>query len=305
MRGFATFHPFVLFLYYAMVLIITMLMLHPVILVLSLFGSLLFFLTIAPLRQFLLDLGFYFLMFLLVAITNPLFVHKGETILFFLNDDPVTLEAIVYGFVIATMLVAVIFWSKSFSEILTTDKFLYVFGKVVPKSALVLSMAFQFIPLFKRQIKKVHEAQKTLGLYTSNSITDRILGGIRVFNSILTWSLESSIHRADAMKARGYGLPKRSNFSLYKFEKRDLGMIVALFVMFFVIIFAYIKQYFAFNYYPAISDFTDTKQYFFYFLFVFMLTILPFMMEMKENLLWTFLKRKISASSIRNKKNVS
>ena len=50
MRGFATFHPFVLFLYYAMVLIMTMLMLHPVILVLSLFGSLLFFLTIAPLR---------------------------------------------------------------------------------------------------------------------------------------------------------------------------------------------------------------------------------------------------------------
>lgn len=301
MKSLATFHPFVLFLHYVLVIAITMFMLHPLILLFSLLGSLLFFFMLAPSQQFFKDIGFYIVVFLLIAITNPLFVHKGETILFFLNDNPVTLEAIIYGFVIATMLVAVIFWSKSYSELMTTDKLLYLFGKIIPKLALVLSMAFSFIPLFKLQIKKVHEAQKTLGLYTSNSFTERILSGIRVFNSMLTWSLENSIQRADAMKARGYGLPKRTSFSLFKIETRDMTVIVTLAAMFLLIIFAQVKQYFTFYYYPVISELTTVKSHVFYFVIVFLLMILPFIIEFKENIQWTLLKRKISVSPIPNK----
>src|SRR5699024_1851242 len=144
MKSFATFHPFVLFIYYVMIITITMFIIHPVILILSLIGSVLFFSMLTTGLNVLKDIGFYVLVLLLIAITNPLFVHKGETILFFLNDKPVTFEAIIYGFVIAAMLVAVIFWSKSYSELMTTDKFLYLFGKMIPKLALVLSMAFRF-----------------------------------------------------------------------------------------------------------------------------------------------------------------
>src|SRR5699024_11857651 len=100
---------------------------------------------------------------------------RGETILFFLNGNPVTLEAIIYGFIIAAMLVAIIFWSKSYTELMTSDKFIYLFGKMIPKLSLVISMALRFIPTFKDQLKKVNQTQKTLGLYTSDSIADRIL----------------------------------------------------------------------------------------------------------------------------------
>src|SRR5699024_10045778 len=125
--------PIVIFIYYVAVMILTMFLMHPFILGLSFLGSLLFFALIHPIRVFWRDIWFYFLFFLLIAITNPIFVHKGETILFFLNGNPVTVEAIIYGFAIATMIVAVIFWSKSYSSIMTSDKFIYLFGKIVPK----------------------------------------------------------------------------------------------------------------------------------------------------------------------------
>src|SRR5699024_8134545 len=121
--------------------------------------------------------------------------------------------------------------------------------------SLVLSMALKFIPLFKNQIKKVHSAQKTLGLYTSNSIIDRILGGIRTFNSILTWSLENAIHQADAMKARGYGLKGRTNFIIFKMEKRDIIALLFITGLTIIITLNFILGNFTFFYYPIISSF--------------------------------------------------
>ena len=43
--------------------------------------------------------------FLLMAFANPLLVHNGETVLFFMNDNPVTLEAMIYGGMSSLMIV--------------------------------------------------------------------------------------------------------------------------------------------------------------------------------------------------------
>ncbi|ONK21080.1 ABC transporter permease [Bacillus sp. VT-16-64] len=304
MKSFSSFHPAVLFFYYVFVLFITMFTLNPVILTFSLIGSLLFFATMTPLKAFCKDIGFYLLVFLLIAITNPLFSHNGETILFFMNDNPVTFEAIIYGVAIATMLVAIIFWSKSYSELVTADKFLYLFGKAVPKLALVVSMALRFIPLFKWQIKKVHQAQKTLGLYTSESVTDKMLSGMRVFNSMLTWSLENAIHQADAMKARGYGLKGRTNFSLFKVEARDRWMFGILVLLLILIVIGFQKGDFAFHYYPFISPFAITSANLIHYISIFLLMFFPCIMEAKENIQWRLLRSKMSASPIRSKRKV-
>lgn len=106
---------------------------------------------------------------------NPLFVHNGETILFFMNDNPITLEAFFYGMIVAVMIIAVMFWCKNYNEIMTSDKFIYLFGKVTPRLSLVLSMALRFIPLFRRQIGAISKTQKAMGLYSTESRTDRVL----------------------------------------------------------------------------------------------------------------------------------
>jgi len=176
---------------------------------------------------------------------------------------------------------------------MTSDKFVYLFGKIIPKLSLVISMALRFIPLFKQQIKKVNQTQKTLGLYTSNSVTDRVLSGVRTFNSMITWSLENAIVQADAMKARGYGLKGRTNFSLFRWFWRDKVVLAVIAFVFSITLYLNGKGQFAFTYYPTLSDIRLSWEYFIQFIVIFILMILPALIEVKENLQWKYLQSKI------------
>ena len=49
-----------------------------------------------------------------------------------------------------------------------------------------------------------------------------------MFSIVVTWSLESGIITADSMRCRGYGLPGRTSFSLYRFDRRDGAVLVWL-----------------------------------------------------------------------------
>ena len=123
------------------------------------------------------NLAFYLPLYLMIAVINPLFSHNGVTPLFFLNGNPVTLEAVLYGLDIAVMLVAVLYWFKGYSHVMTSDKFLFLFGRAIPRLALVLSTALRFVPLLKVQIRRVGRAQKAMGLYAADSYVDKVKGG--------------------------------------------------------------------------------------------------------------------------------
>jgi len=167
----------------------------------------------------------YSLIFLLSLILNPLFNHNGMTVLFVLNDNPITLEALCFGAVMGAMIVGVMWWFLSFSGIMSSDKLLYLFGAASPKLALILSMTLRYVPLFRRQAVKTNQAQKALGLYKEDSIPDTLRGGLRVFSVMVTWALENGVITADSMTARGYGVGRRSHFAIFRFRKAD-GILV-------------------------------------------------------------------------------
>ena len=53
---------------------------------------------------------------------------------------------------------------------------------------------------------------------------------LRDLSVLLTMSLENAVETADSMKARGYGMRRRSTFHLFRFESRDarlMGLILA------------------------------------------------------------------------------
>lgn len=291
--SFAGFHPAVLFIYYIFVIVFAVFTTHPVTLLCVLAGGIGLFGLLHPVRVLAGNLVYYFFMFLLIALCNPLFVHNGETILFFLNDNPVTLESICYGAAVAAMIVSVIFWCKNYTVILTSDKFLYLFGRLIPTLSLVLSMAIRFIPLFKRHAEKIGKTQKTLGLYASDSRIDRLMGGMRMFDSLLSWALENSIDTADAMRARGYGLPGRTNYSLFRFHKRDgilLGVILLLAAM--IATFAFGGGFY-YAYYPSMQSVGSTLRDILRYGVVLLFMLLPSFVEIKENIQWNCLKSKI------------
>ncbi|HOP11590.1 MAG TPA: energy-coupling factor transporter transmembrane component T [Oscillospiraceae bacterium] len=291
MKNFADYNPIAVFIYFLAAAGMAMFTTDPVILAFSLVGSVLFFIARNG-RKGLRSHLFFFVLFLLMALINPLFYHNGVTVLFVMNDNPVTLEALLYGIASSAMIVSVLYWFRSFSQIMTGDKLLYLFGSASPKLSLILSMTLRYIPLFGKQAKKVDQAQKALGLYKEDNIIDRMRGGTRVFSVMVTWALENGIITADSMTARGYGIGRRTFFSLYRFRKSDLtltlislGLLAATAVG---IGFGVVD----FTYYPEIAmapvTAVSAAAYAAYGLLAFM----PAIMEAEESIKWKYLLSK-------------
>ena len=114
-----------------------------------------------------------------MALVNPLFSHNGKTPLFFMNGNAVTLEAVAYGAAMGVMVAGVLLWCKCYSILMTSDKFVYLVGRAMPKLAVVLSSALRYVPALKRQAGKVQRTQRAMGWYTGrgrpeNTTTERL-----------------------------------------------------------------------------------------------------------------------------------
>lgn len=295
MKEFKTYHPIVNFTYFLTVIGFSMVFMHPVCLAISLAASLCYSIMLGGKKAIKFNLIYMLPLLVITSIMNPLFNHEGVTILCYLpSENPLTLESILYGMSASVMLISVISWFSCFNKIITSDKLMYLFGKIIPALSLIFSMVLRFVPKFKAQIKTVSNAQKCVGRDVSNgSVIQRAKNGIKILSIMITWSLENAIDTADSMKSRGYGLGGRTAFSNYNFSKRDalaLGTILLLSI--YIIANAFVGQM-KFRYYPSLKGVEITLQSISVFLAYFLLCVTPIIIEMKEAYKWKLLKSKI------------
>lgn len=250
--AFAGYHPCVNFIFYALVLVFSMCLMHPAYLAVSFFCAAGYCARAqggAHLRRTLL----YLLpMMLLAAILNPAFNHEGVTILTYLpSGNPLTLESLYYGAAAAGMLGCVVLWFVSFHAVMTSDKFVYLFGRVVPALSLVLSMTLRFVPRFAAQYRRVQLAQRAMGR-EARGVLARVRGFAAVVSAMITWSLENALDTADSMRSRGYGLARRTSFSIYRITDRDRMALVWLLGLGFFVAAGWLCGGTYFHYYPAV-----------------------------------------------------
>lgn len=155
MRTFAEYNPIAVAVYFLAVAAIPMFSMNPVILLLSFIGAVLLYFIRNGMKNGRTHM-YSLLLFIVMALINPLVSHNGVTVLFVMNDNPVTLEALIYGIAASAMIISVLYWFRSFSQIMTGERLLYVFCALSPKLALVLSMALRYVPLFGSQTKKIN-----------------------------------------------------------------------------------------------------------------------------------------------------
>lgn len=224
---FSSCHPAINFLYFALVIGFSMFFIHPVCLAVSLAASLAYAIYLNGRKTVRFSALVMLPMMTVAALVNPAFNHEGATLLLYLpSGNPLTLESILYGLAAATMLAAVVTWFSCYTAVMTSDKFVYLFGRVIPALSLVLSMALRFVPKFQTQFKVVSEAQQCIGRDVHNGgVIQRLRNAVTTFSIMLTWSLENAIETADSMKSRGYGLPGRTAFSIYRFDSRDRAVL--------------------------------------------------------------------------------
>ena len=243
------------FLYYGLVLLFSMCLMHPAYLAASLIGAVCYCVYLRGQQAVRFAVLGLLPMAVLAALINPAFNHEGATILTYLpSGNPLTLESILYGFSAAAMLAAVVLWFSSYNEIMTSDKFVYLFGRVIPALSLVLSMTLRFVPKFKAQMQTVSEAQCCVGRDCSNgSLLQRLKNAVKIFSVLLTWSMENAIETADSMRSRGYGLPGRTAFSIYRFDSRDRSALGWLLFCGTYVASGWIAGGTRFHYYPTVK----------------------------------------------------
>ncbi len=295
MNEFKAYHPIVNFIFFTAVIGFSMAFMHPVCLAASLICSVSYSTMLNGKKAVRFNLLYMLPLFIISALLNPAFNHEGITIITYLpSGNPLTFESTIYGISAAFMLVAVISWFSCFNKIITSDKLMYLFGKIIPTLSLIFSMVLRFVPKFSAQIKTVRNAQKCVGKDVSDgSIIEKAKNGIKILSIMITWSLENAVDTADSMKSRGYGLPKRTAFSNFSFSKRDFWVLGTVLVLSaYIIINAFLGQV-SFRYYPSIKSAKLTTQSISVFLAYLLLCAMPVIIEIWEACKWKLLKSKI------------
>lgn len=290
MSEFNRYHPAVNFIYFLFVIGYSVFFMHPICLAVSFVSGSAYS---AAVRK---KPAVYVLPVIIAsAVINPAFNHEGRTILAYLPDgNPLTSESLIYGLAAGLMLAAVICWFSCWSEIMTSDKLIYLFGRIIPSLALVLSMTLRFVPRFAHQVKIVSDAQKCLGRDISEgSIVKRAKCGLAVLSAVMTWSLENSVETADSMKSRGYGLDGRTAFSVFKLNSRDTAAMIFIIVLGLYIFAGAAAGTTAFRYFPDIGgadmSFFGASVFAAYFL----LSAMPALIELKEVIMWKYIRSKM------------
>ena len=252
--SFYHYHPVVNLAYFSLVIAFSMLLTHPVAQIIALVCAITYAVSIEGKKALGFLLKFCFPMVLLTAFINPAFNHEGATILYYFSSgNPLTLESILYGAGAGTMLVTVLLWFSSFSRVMTSDKFIYLFGRVIPALSLVLSMSLRFVPKFKKQTEIVVEAQRCIGRdISAGSLWKRFKTAVLILSIMITWALENAIETADSMKSRGYGLKGRTAFSIYRMDDRDKYTLIWLGFCGLFLTVGTMLSAFGFRYFPSI-----------------------------------------------------
>ncbi len=293
--GFMSYHPLTQLLFFASVLSFTMFFMHPLILLISLFAGSLYVFYIGGAKGYFQTFKLTFITSVMIVLINPLISHGGVTILAYLPDgNPFTLESLFFGAAAALLMSCTLKWFYSVNKIFTSDRVIYLFGRITPKLALLLSMTLSFVSKFISQLKTVRTAQYTLGHdISTGSLIKRVRNGIRILSAMIQWSLENSVDTADSMKSRGYGLKKRTSYSIYKILRHDVIFISLILLADLYMMIGIRNEALYYSYYPMIE--IDISGIYTLTLFVvfFLLCLMPLIADIKENRKWKSIQSKI------------
>ena len=290
--AFSGFHPWVNLAFFLAALGLTMFIQQPVYLLISFISGCAYLLYLQGQKGFLRQVGYLLPILIMMAVMNPMFNHEGVTVLWYLpNDNPITLEAICFGLASAIMMGASIVWFNCCNTIFTSDKIIYLFGRVIPAISLLISMTLRFVPRFKNFLQSVLRTQKAM--HQPENTKEKLQQAMVAFSATVSWAMEQSIVSSDSMKSRGYGLFGRTAFSIYRFEKRDGLALLILFVLCAGAAVPHLAGYMDWTYYPSLSgQLLGPVQLASYFCYGGMCN-LPLMIDTMEDRKWNALRSKI------------
>ena len=289
------FHPITQLSFIICIVSVVLIVNDPVILSISLICSLLYIFAYGGAKTLKNYLIMSSCVTLSVIMINPLISHRGMTVLFYLPDgNPYTAEALIYGFFASILISSTIDWFFIVNRTLNSEKIIYLFGKMLPKLALLISMTLGFFSKMKLQFQSMRSARKAVGCDISDGgLSDRFRNGAALISALIGWSLENSIDTADSMNSRGYGTHKRSSYSPYHFRPDDALLLSLVFMFFSFIMIMNYSGSLDHSYYPYFEmtriGFLSVSTYSVYFT----MCVVPYIIDLLEARKWKYIRSKI------------
>ena len=229
--GFELCHPAVNLIFFAAVLVGMITFQHPVFLVISFLCAFAYSVKRNGWKAVVFNLCL--LPFVVAfALYYSSYTHFGMTVLHQnMVGNNMTLESLVYGVVLGVIGAGICMWFSCVFSVFTTDKVVYLFGKVSPRLSLFLAVALRMIPRIKKEAKRINMAQQGIGRGANQgNLWQRFRNSLRIVSMLITWSIDSLTIASESMRSRGSSLRGRKAFSIYRFDNRDRLFVIGLFL---------------------------------------------------------------------------
>ena len=165
----------------------------------------------------------------LSVVINALVNHQGETYLFYLNDNVVTAESLVYGLFVGGQLWLLCRWTYRMGKAMTSEKMVIVLKYIFPPAALVLSMAIRSVNRYTDKLVEIYHYQ--MAMEPKRGIWNRMIAAIRAISILINWALENGLEIADAMECRAYGRKRRTSYTPFRLLPVDVFQIIGFLLL--------------------------------------------------------------------------
>lgn len=287
-------NPLTVFVFYLAILVLTMTATHPAALLSLFVCAVLLRCVQIGVKKMLLGAPLALLLLLFVSSINLFLVHRGARILFFLNGKPVTLEAGLAGVSSGVMILSVILFCACLSRSLPGDRILSLFGRGLPRLALLLRMTLGFLPRLRLRYREISDARGALGLVRERGSFAKIRARLTDLSVLMTLTLEESMDQADGMRARGYGLLGATRAVTEPRTRRDVWLSIVLALLLVLALYPLFSGRGEWNWYPLDSSaLVPDLSLALCFAAGTAIAALPIFLEGKETLKWHILRSRI------------
>lgn len=226
---FDSYHPLIQFVYFVAMFTCICLFRHPVFMAIAYVSAFVWSVKLNGKKALIFNMWLIPCIFLYNA-WYASYHHFGMTILWYNRiGNQMTLESIVSGFVRGVVVATVIMEFSCVFATVTSDKIVYLLGRVSPKLSLFFSILLRSVPRIKAWVRKADCARQGVGMgIGQGNLWQRFCHLMGLISITITWAVEHLIESAASMKCRGYSLKGRKAFSIYRFDDRDRCFLVGL-----------------------------------------------------------------------------
>lgn len=286
---FDTYHPAVVLIYLLGIVVFGLAFDNPLFQAISLLASLAVTVAatgMAGLRSH----AYVAVLFVGIAVLNPLFNASGNTVLFTLPwGRAYTAEALLYGCVLGSMLTQALLWFAVFHATGGSERISYVLARHAPALSLILTMALALIPRYRRKASEVSTSRAGIGLTSENGrFFGKVRGSVAVLSNLTGWAFESSVTTADSMRSRGYGTGPRTSYVQHRLHARDIVAFAVITVATTAVVLCSLQGDASVTYFPSVVLPEMSHQLIVCLVIYAVFVLLPTALIVKEDLLWRF-----------------